>query len=103
MPSGLTARCIGCLRVIVLPIAVFVTGAAISYRSMCGGATPAAQSRTVYEHVVKARNHRACLTLPRPVLEGVATINCVSTSDYNRRIRALVDTLRSSPTSGSRR
>ena len=83
--------------VIVLPIAVFATGAAISYRQQVAEAQDRLQRNlgTVYEHSVKVLEtiELASRYLDQ-VLENVTDEQLrANEADYNRRIRALIDTL----------
>ena len=83
--------------VIVLPIAVFATGAAISYRQHVAEAQDRLQRNlgTVYEHSVKVLEtiELASRYLDQ-VFENVTEEQLrANEADYNRRIKALVDTL----------
>ena len=83
--------------VIVLPIAVFATGAAISYRQHVAEAQDRLQRNlgTVYEHAVKVLEtiELASRYLDQ-VFENVTDEQLrANEADYNRRIRTLTDTL----------
>ena len=83
--------------VIVLPVAVFVTGAAISYRQHAAEAQDRLQRNlgTVYEHAVKVlETIELASRYLDEVLENVTDDQIRSNeADFNRRIKTLTDTL----------
>jgi two-component system NtrC family sensor kinase len=83
--------------VIVLPVAVFVAGAAISYRQHAADAQDRLQRNlgTVYEHAVKVlETIELASRYLDEVLENVTDDQIRSNeADFNRRIKTLTDTL----------